>query len=95
MLSQAYDDFDKIVIIEEGGSYYNLTLIYGDEAQYIVIGPSANLTLNYFDTGGLPFDDDFKRGWSSKQESSKTFLFAEKTKKILGRRKFCLFLLTL
>ncbi len=54
MLSQAYDDFDKIVIIEEGGSYYNLTQIYGDEAQYIVIDPSANLTLNYFDTGGLP-----------------------------------------
>ncbi len=54
MLSQAYDDFDKIVIIEEGGSYYNLTQIFGDEAQYIVIDPSANLTLNYFDTGGLP-----------------------------------------
>ncbi len=54
MLSQAYDEFDKIVIIEEGGSYYNLTQIYGDEAQYIVIDPSANLTLNYFDTGGLP-----------------------------------------
>ncbi len=54
MLSQAYDDFDKIVIIEEGGSYYNLTRIFGEEAQYIVIDPSANLTLNYFDTGGLP-----------------------------------------
>lgn len=54
MLSQAYDDFDKIVIIEEGGSYFNLTRIFGDEAQYIVIDPSANLTLNYFDTGGLP-----------------------------------------
>src|SRR5690606_29052127 len=50
MLSQAYDDFDKIVIIEEGGSYFNLTRIFGDEAQYIVIDPSANLTLNYFDT---------------------------------------------
>ena len=54
ILSQSYYDFEKIVIIEEGGSYFNLTQIYGDEAQYIVIDPSANLTLNYFDTGGLP-----------------------------------------
>lgn len=54
ILSQCYHEFSKIVIIEEGGSYLNLTRIYGDEAQYIVIDPSANLTLNYFDTGGLP-----------------------------------------
>lgn len=54
ILSQCYHEFSKVVIIEEGGSYFNLTRIYGDEAQYIVIDPSANLTLNYFDTGGLP-----------------------------------------
>lgn len=54
ILSQCYYEFGKVVIIEEGGSYFNLTRIYGDEAQYIVIDPSANLTLNYFDTGGLP-----------------------------------------
>ncbi len=54
ILSQCYHEFGKVVIIEEGGSYFNLTRIYGDEAQYIVIDPSANLTLNYFDTGGLP-----------------------------------------
>lgn len=54
ILSQSFYDFAKVVIIEEGGSYFNLTRIYGDEAQYIVIDPSADLTLNYFDTGGLP-----------------------------------------
>lgn len=54
MLSQSYHDYDKVVIIEEGGSYFNLTQIFGDEAQYIVIDPSANVTLNYFDTCGLP-----------------------------------------
>ena len=54
ILSQAYYQFAKVVIIEEGGSYYNLTRIRGNEAQYIVIDPNANQTLNYFDTGGLP-----------------------------------------
>ena len=54
ILSQAYYQFAKVVIIEEGGSYYNLTRIHGNEAQYIVIDPNANQTLNYFDTGGLP-----------------------------------------
>lgn len=54
ILSQAYYQFAKVVIIEEGGSYYNLTQIRGNEAQYIVIDPNANQTLNYFDTGGLP-----------------------------------------
>ena len=54
ILSQCFYEFAKVVIIEEGGSYFNLTRIYGDEAQYIVIDPSADLTLNYFDTGGLP-----------------------------------------
>lgn len=53
ILSQAYYQFAKVVIIEEGGSYYNLTRIRGNEAQYIVIDPNANQTLNYFDTGGL------------------------------------------
>lgn len=33
------------------GSYYNLTRIRENEAQYIVIDPNANQTLNYFDTG--------------------------------------------
>ena len=51
ILSQAYYQFAKVVIIEEGGSYYNLTRIHGNEAQYIVIDPNANQTLNYFDTG--------------------------------------------
>ena len=54
ILSQAYYQFAKVVIIEEGGSYYNLTRIRGNEAQYIVIDPNANQTLNYFDTDGLP-----------------------------------------
>ncbi|MDD5596455.1 MAG: DUF87 domain-containing protein [Victivallaceae bacterium] len=54
ILSQSFYEFAKVVIIEEGGSYFNLTRVYGDEAQYIVIDPGANLTLNYFDTGGLP-----------------------------------------
>lgn len=69
ILSQSYYDFEKIVIIEEGGSYFNLTQIFGDEAQYIVIDPSANLTLNYFDTGGLPLTP-------SQIEFSTTFLTA-------------------
>ncbi len=54
ILSQSFYEFDKIVIIEEGGSYFNLTRIYGDEAQYVVIDPGADLTLNCFDTCGLP-----------------------------------------
>lgn len=54
ILSQSYYQYDKVVIIEEGGSYYNLTQIHGDDAQYIVIDPNANQTLNYFDTCGLP-----------------------------------------
>lgn len=54
ILSQSFYDFGKIVIIEEGGSYFNLTRIWGHEAQYIVIDPDADLTLNYYDTGGLP-----------------------------------------
>ena len=54
ILSQCFHEFGKVVVIEEGGSYFNLTRLYGDQAQYIVIDPGANLTLNYFDTGGLP-----------------------------------------
>ncbi len=54
ILSQSFHEFAKVVIIEEGGSYFNLTRLYEEEAQYIVIDPGANLTLNYFDTGGLP-----------------------------------------
>lgn len=37
ILSQAYYQFAKVVIIEEGGSYYNLTRLRGKwKAQYIV-----------------------------------------------------------
>lgn len=54
ILSQSFFDFEKIVIIEEGGSYSNLSKIYSDSSESIIIDPNGRLTLNYFDTCGVP-----------------------------------------
>ena len=48
--------YDYIVVIEEGFAYYRLFKKYGFES--FVISPNSRITLNYFDTQGLPLTNE-------------------------------------
>ncbi len=56
VLSQAGSGYDFICIIEEGLSYGCFTQSQGSEP--IIIQTDGTLTLNYFDTSGLPLADN-------------------------------------
>lgn len=56
LLSQTECYYDFTAIIEEGLSYGTYTQLMG--ADPIIIHPNANLTINYFDTNGLPLTEE-------------------------------------
>lgn len=51
-LEQTAPYFDYTVIIEEGLSYESFTRAMGERP--IILHPDGDLTINYFDTGGMP-----------------------------------------
>ena len=51
-LEQTAPYFDYTVIIEEGLSYESFTRALGERP--IILHPDGDLTINYFDTGGMP-----------------------------------------
>lgn len=51
-LEQTAPYFDYTVIIEEGLSYASFTRALGERP--IILHPDGDLTINYFDTGGMP-----------------------------------------
>ena len=53
-LEQTAHSYDYTVIIEEGLSYEKFTKALGERP--IVLHPDGDLTINYFDTGGMPLN---------------------------------------
>lgn len=58
ILTQSYAYYSKIVIIEDGASYLGFTQAVG--GQYLPIAPNSNISINYYDTFGLPLSPDHK-----------------------------------
>lgn len=56
MMTQSECYFDYTVIVEEGLSYGIYTQTVSPNARPIIIQPNGNLTINYFDTRGLPLN---------------------------------------
>lgn len=58
MLSQIYPILGYACIVESGNSYLTWVKAQGDDAESIVISPNGTLTINYFDTMGLPLTSE-------------------------------------
>jgi|GEM_PF-5378583 len=58
ILSQAYPSLGYMVIVESGNSYLTWVKAQGRDAESIVIQPNGNITINYFDTMGLPLTSE-------------------------------------
>jgi type IV secretion system protein TrbE len=54
MIAQTACFYDYTCIIEEGNSYGTIVKLLGEET--LVVNPSGDFTINYFDTNGMPVD---------------------------------------
>lgn len=57
LLSQTECYYDYTVIIEEGNSYGTYVKLLGEET--LLVNPTSDFTVNYFDTRGLPITNTF------------------------------------
>ena len=60
LLSQIYPSLGYMCIVESGNSYLTWVKAQGKDSESIVINPNGTLTINYFDTMGLPLSSEQK-----------------------------------